>query len=532
MEKEAHKYTSSELDAMTVHDLRIALSKLGGTPMLKNRREMMDEITNIQLGNIIPQRSNRGRKPKFKKAEAMLAKKEEEEKKEKQEQQAVSPFNSNFNEYPPFLREQAPYRSNYYPDYQINYRGINKHNQQEPLSRYGSQQYINRSPYVEQRDMDFAVSDIDNCEEKSVVACGVLDIADGHGFLRTLDLHKSMPDYYVDRQIIRKYDLMSGDYIIGYALDNFEKKSFVLKEVLKINDINVGEFKRPTLFENRAAVYPRERLNIGSEANDFALRAIDLFVPLAKGQRGLITAPARMGKTTLLKRLAFEIEKNFPEIKLMVLLIAERPEEITDFVYMFKDAEIMASSFDDLPDKQVMLAELCLENAKRQVECGKDVILLCDSITKLAKAYHGLMPMTQKGLLEFNVQAVGAAKRFFGCARNTQEGGSLTIISLANVKSGNEVDDMIYMSLRENCNFEVVLSEPKPEYDVFPVVDLSKSGTRNEEILYSEDNFTTVRKIKNKLLQSDNPFSIFVTTAQNTSSNKELLDKSEVFFKN
>lgn len=508
MEKEVHKYTSSELDAMTVHDLRIALSKLGGTPMLKNRHEMMDEITNIQLGNIVPQRSNRGRKPKFIKAEAILANKEEEEKIE----QTIQSLNGNFNE--------------------INYCGINKYSQQESISRYGSQQYTRMSPYLEQSNMDFAVSDIDNCEEKTVVACGVLDIVDGHGFLRTLDLHKNIPDYYVDRQIIRKYNIISGDYIVGYASNNFEKKAFILKEVITINDVDAAEFKRPIPFENRAAVYPRERLNIAGKDNDFALRAIDLFVPLAKGQRGLITAPARTGKITLLKRLALEIEKNYPDINLMVLLIAERPEEITDFVYMFKNAEIMASSFDDLPDKQVMLAELCLEKAKRSVECGKDVIILCDSITKLAKAYNGLMPMSQKGLSEFNLQAIGAAKRFFSCARNTQEGGSLTVVSLATVQSGNEIDDVIYMSLHENCNFEVVLSNPKHEYDISPVVDLEKSGTRNEEILYSEDDFSTVRKIKNKLLQSDNPFKAFVKAAQNTSSNQELLDKSEVFLKN
>ena len=330
---DGHKYTQEELDALTIHDLRIVLSKIGGVPKVKNRQVLIDEILQIQDGTLSPTRSNRGRKPKFIKIEAM----------ERSMQQAENAEQGGMDGYsrPQYLGRSGGQSYGYGSDYSGNSQ-YNGNAQYTPASDYDRRNYGGQGSTV-------TVSD--GQADKTVVAQGVLEIMEsGYGFLRTYDCHFDYPDFYVDRQILRKYGLKNGDYVVGYAVNKFDKTSLNVREVVSINGIAVAEFRRGRYFDDYAAVYPDERLVLSHDTDDFALRAIDMVAPIGKGQRGLIVAPPKTGKTTLLKKLARAIETNYPGVYLIVLLIDERPEEVTDFADVVKKGEVVASTFDESPE--------------------------------------------------------------------------------------------------------------------------------------------------------------------------------------
>ena len=535
MDMENKKYTTAELDAMTVHDLRIILSKLGGTPKLKNRREMMNEIIDIQLGKKLPQRSNRGRKPKFIQAEAIYSGVAAEE-----ESSRSSEFSSRGNsdgaacgrEPGVFVGQGEKRPSSLYPfapDVRADggknaddYAGISGKNDRTGV-RYDDVTEI-QSPV--------AVADESAPSEKNVVASGVLEIMDGFGFLRTYDCHKKQPDFYVDRQIIRKYGLRTGDYVVGYAINKFDKSSLNVREVIKINDVDSASFVRGKHFDELTAIYPSERIVTETDRSEFALRSIDLLSPIGKGQRGLIVAPPKTGKTTLLKKLACAIESKYPEIHLIVLLIDERPEEVTDFAEFVKNGEVVSSTFDESPEKHIKYAEIYIERAKRLVECGKDVVILLDSITKLARAYNNVLPSSGKTLSGgVDPQALIAPKKFFGAARNTRGGGSLTIISTALVETGSRMDDVIFEEFKGTGNMEIVLSRHLSERRIFPAIDLYKSGTRNDEILFDKRYQDGVYKIRRMLSQKDNAAELFIEMLQKSENNDQLIDMLDGWLK-
>lgn len=320
---------------------------------------------------------------------------------------------------------------------------------------------------------------------------GVLEILpDGFGFLRSpyYNYLPSAEDIYVSPAQIRRFDLKKGDTVSGSIRSPKEKeKYFALLKVDTINAVPPEKAKERILFENLTPLYPQERLVLETNKETMTTRVLDLVAPVGKGQRGLIVAPPRTGKTILLQDIAKAIAQNHPEVTLLVLLIDERPEEVTDMQRIVK-GEVVSSTFDEPPERHVQIAEMCLEKARRLVEHGKDVIILLDSITRLARAYNTVQPHSGKILTGgVDANALHKPKRFFGSARNIEDGGSLTIIATALIETGSRMDEVIFEEFKGTGNMELVLNRNLSNRRVFPAIDICTSGTRKEELLYHED---------------------------------------------
>ena len=557
MLQDGHVYTREELDALTIHDLRIVLSKIGGVPKLKNRQVLIDEIIQIQDGTLVPVRSTRGRKPKFIKIEEMERRNEDARRRAQEGEEDNVPDIDQIRGPAPgmvrFLAEAGCY------DNRKGYQ--EKRDNSERRDYTDKRSYSERRDYTEKRDESqnerktdgqsfygkraderrgaeaadggLSVADSDTASFKTVPAQGVLEIMEsGYGFLRTYDCHYDYPDFYVDRQILRRYGLKTGDYVTGFAINKFDKSSLNVREVTTINGIPVAEFKRGRYFDDYPAIYPDERFVLSAGTKDFTLRAIDMVAPIGKGQRGLIVAPPKTGKTTLLKKIASSIEKNYPDAYLIVLLIDERPEEVTDFAELVVKGEVVASTFDESPEKHVKFAEIYLERAKRLAECGKDVVVLLDSVTKLTRAYNNVIPSSGKTLSGgIDPQALLSPKKFFGAARNLKGGASLTVISTALIETGSRMDDVIFEEFKGTGNMEIVLSRHLSERRIFPAIDLLKSGTRNEEYLFGKDRIENVYKLRRFLAQEDAPSEAFLEMVQKTSDNDDLLSRLDTWIK-
>lgn len=325
---------------------------------------------------------------------------------------------------------------------------------------------------------------------------GVLEILpDGFGFLRSPNYNylPSAEDIYVSPAQIRRFDLKKGDTVTGTIRPPKEKeKYFALLKVDAINGVPPEKARERILFENLTPLYPNERFVLETEKEILSTRIIDLVAPIGKGQRGLIVAPPRTGKTILLQQLATAIAHNHPEVTLLVLLIDERPEEVTDMQRIVK-GEVISSTFDEPPERHVQVAEMCLEKARRLVEHGKDVVLLLDSITRLARAYNTVQPHSGKILTGgVDANALHKPKRFFGSARNIENGGSLTIISTALIDTGSRMDEVIFEEFKGTGNMELVLDRSLADRRMWPAIDVPKSGTRKEELLYHEDELEKV----------------------------------------
>ena len=321
---------------------------------------------------------------------------------------------------------------------------------------------------------------------------GVLEIKhDGFGFLRSTDYNylSGPDDIYIAPPQIKKFALRKGDTVGGYVRppQNHEKY-FALLKVTQINgETNLDNIRERPLFDNLTPLYPNEKLVLETKTNEISTRIIEMFIPIGKGQRVLLNAPPRTGKTVLLQKIANAITTNNPEIILMVLLIDERPEEVTDMQRSVK-GEVISSTFDEPADRHIQVAEMVLEKAKRMVEHGKDVVILLDSITRLARAYNAVIPSSGRvlsGGLDSN--ALQRPKRFFGAARNIEEGGSLTIIATALIDTGSRMDDVIFEEFKGTGNCEVYLDRKLADRRIYPAIDLLRSGTRKEEMLISED---------------------------------------------
>lgn len=355
--------------------------------------------------------------------------------------------------------------------------------------------------------------------------CGLIDItADGYGFLRSNGYDSGEEDIYVSPTQIRRFRLKKGDKILGLTRESKETEKFSpLIYINEINDIKVSELKSRKDFDDLIPIYPNEKYTLETEKNEVSTRIIDFLVPIGKGQRALIVAPPKAGKTSLLRSILKGIEINNPKSKIFVLLIGERPEEVTE-MKRFTKAEVIASTFDELPQNHIRLAEFVLERAKRLVELGEDVVILVDSITRLSRAYNVNTPSSGKTLTGgLDPFALHKPKRFFGSARNVENGGSLTIIATTLVDTGSKMDDMIYEEFKGTGNMEIHLSRKLSELRIFPAIDIYKSGTRKDDLLLTEEEIQSANLIRRKLSNTNTNeiMENLVKNIKKTENNKE-----------
>ena len=349
---------------------------------------------------------------------------------------------------------------------------------------------------IKQNDKTYKVTN----EDDEIVE-GILEVLpDGYGFLRGDNYLSTPKDVYVSPIQIKRFKLLTGDKIKGIARTPKEGEKFpALIFVGEVNDESPDTCIRRKNFSDLIPIHPEERLRLETTQNEVAMRMIDLMSPIGKGQRGMIVAPPKVGKTTLLKKIANSITRNNPEVYLIVLLIDERPEEVTDMKRSIK-GDIIYSTFDELPEHHVKVAEMVLERAKRLTEQNKDVVILLDSITRLARAYNLTIPSSGKTLSGgFDPNALHKPKSFFGAARNIENGGSLTILATALIETGSRMDDVIFEEFKGTGNMEVHLDRNLSEKRIFPAIDINKSGTRREEKLLSPQELETVFALRKAL---------------------------------
>jgi transcription termination factor Rho len=356
---------------------------------------------------------------------------------------------------------------------------------------------------------------------------GILDIQpEGHGFLRPRFI-PSPRDIYISQSQIRRFMLRPGDLVSGVGRPPKDtERYFGLLKVEKVNDMNADDSLRRPYFDELTAVYPKKQITLTTGKTPISTRIIDLIAPIGFGQRGMIVSPPKAGKTTILKELAAGISQNFPKAHLMAALIGERPEEVTDIASSVK-GDVVASNFDEPPENQTRVAEITLDRAKRLVEMGVDVIILLDSITRLARAYNLAVAPSGRTLSGgFDPAALWPAKKFFGAARNCQEGGSLTIIGTALVDTGSRMDDLIYEEFKGTGNMELHLDRRLADKRVFPSIDIEASGTRQEELIMDETLLKKVVTMRRMLymLGDEERTALLIEKIAKTATNDEFLD--------
>ena len=362
-----------------------------------------------------------------------------------------------------------------------------------------------------------------------ILFTGILELSpDGYGFLRGMDanLSDSVNDAYVSNSQIRKFALRVGDIVTGQVREpKDQEKYYALLKIEAINYLPLKEAKERPLFDNLTPIFPTEKIKLEYDAMKLTGRVLDLFTPIGKGQRGLIVAPPRTGKTELMKELATAIAKNHSEMHLIVLLVDERPEEVTDMQRCVK-GEVFSSTFDLPAYNHVRVAELVIEKAKRMVEMGKDVIILLDSITRLARAYNTATPSSGKVLSGgVDANALHKPKRFFGAARNIENGGSLTIIATALIDTGSRMDEVIFEEFKGTGNSEIVLDRNISDRRIYPAINIIKSGTRKEELLQGVTNLQKIWAIRSAISQMDDveALKFLYSKMLKTKDNTELL---------
>ena len=370
--------------------------------------------------------------------------------------------------------------------------------------------------------------------ENDVIVEGILDILpDGYGFLRGDNYLSSPKDVYLSPIQIKRFRLDNGDIVKGISRLKEGEKFPSLIFVGEVNGEHPEKAMKRKRFDELTPIYPTEKLKLETVPNEYAMRMIDLISPIGKGQRGMIVAQPKVGKTTLIKKIANSITTNNPEVELIVLLIDERPEEVTDMKRSIK-GQVIYSTFDELPEHHVKVAEMVLERAKRLIEQGKDIVILLDSITRLARAYNLVIPSSGRTLSGgLDPTALHKPKKFFGAARNIENGGSLTILATALVDTGSRMDDVIFEEFKGTGNMEVHLDRKLSEKRIFPAIDINKSGTRREDLLLTPEEKETVfalRKAMNSMPVADVTEQILSLMTQ-TKNNKEFLVKIDSFIK-
>ncbi|NMB24378.1 MAG: transcription termination factor Rho [Firmicutes bacterium] len=378
------------------------------------------------------------------------------------------------------------------------------------------------------RDLIFEILKAETNKEGLMFKDGVLEILpDGYGFLRVDGYTPSNEDVYISPSQIRRFNLRTGDLVLGQVRapkDN--ERYYALLRVVAVNHLDPDKATRRPNFEDLTPVYPYERLQLEVSQDDTATRLIDLVAPLGKGQRGLIVAPPKAGKTTVLKKIANSVTHNHEEVELMVLLIDERPEEVTD-MRRSVDGEVISSTFDQPPENHVRVADMVLERARRLVEHGKDVVILLDSITRLARAHNLVVPPSGRTLSGgVDPAALHRPKRFFGAARKLEEGGSLTILATTLIETGSRMDDVIYEEFKGTGNMELHLDRRLAERRIFPAIDIYKSGTRKEELLLTSQELEMMWLLRKAFssVGTAETTDIVIDRIVNTKNNAELMD--------
>ena len=478
------------------------------------------------------------------------------------QQQYRKPYQQNYQQRPGYGYNQNRYQQGYQAynrdysqqSYQPSYnRDYSQQGYQQPSYQQGYQQQSYQAAYEQQSEESFRRPDrpegyynkeygtsnpavpglleggeCGDCE-------GVLEVLpDGYGFLRSDNYLPGNKDIYVSIAQIRRFGLRTGDLVTGKTRPSKEGERFLaLLYITAINGIDPEEAMKRKPFEELVPIYPNERLTLeyddgtGAKDQNLAIRLVDLIAPIGKGQRGLIVSQPKSGKTTLLKNIANGITNNYPDVTLIVLLIDERPEEVTDMQRSIK-GEVLYSTFDELPEHHTRVAEMAQERAMRLVEQGKDVVVLIDSITRLTRAYNITIPATGKTLSGgMDPGALHKPKRFFGAARNIENGGSLTIIATALIETGSRMDDIVYEEFKGTGNMEIHLDRKLSEKRIFPAIDIYKSGTRRDDLLLSPDEMDAVYIIR-KMLGNGNPAEIteqLIAMLEKTENNKEFVAK-------
>ena len=405
--------------------------------------------------------------------------------------------------------------------------GISKYNKQDLIKEIISQVNINERNNSEEDYEDSSSNDEKDLKDPLKVE-GILDLHEnGYGFLRSEGYDSGDDDIYVPPVQVRRFKLKTGDFVEGLSREKKDKEKFnALIYVNRVNGDTVENLRNRPDFENLTPIYPRERLTLERDSKNVSMRIMDLISPVGKGQRGLIVASPKTGKTTLLKNIANSIRNNYPEIHVIVLLIDERPEEVTDMKRSVLGADVVASTFDEMPQNHIRVAEIVIERAKRLVEHKKDVVILVDSITRLSRAYNVTSPYSGKTLSGgLDPLALNGPKRFFGAARNIEEGGSLTILATALIETGSRMDDVIFEEFKGTGNMEIKLDRSLSEQRVFPAIDLNKSGTRKDELLLTKEELSAINKIRKQLNSQENKniADQIIKMIKNTKSNQEFV---------
>ncbi len=382
---------------------------------------------------------------------------------------------------------------------------------------------------LRKQDLIFKILEAQTKKDGLTFSQGVLEVlSDGYGFLRSSDYNylPSPDDIYVSPSQIKRFSLRTGDHVSGQVRPPKEgERFFALLRVEAVNGKDPEEIRGRTLFDNLTPCHPTKRIKLESAPGEYSMRIMDLLAPVGKGQRGLIVSPPKTGKTVLLQKIANSIARNNPEVKLIVLLIDERPEEVTDMQRSVK-AEVISSTFDEPPERHVQVANMVIEKAKRMVEAGDDVVILLDSITRLARAHNTTQPHSGRilsGGVDSN--ALHKPKRFFGAARNIEDGGSLTILATALIDTGSRMDEVIFEEFKGTGNHEIVLDRALSDRRIFPAFDVNRSGTRKEELLMNSEELNKIWILRKFLSNYDSieAMDFLLDKMRGTRNNKEFL---------
>lgn len=574
------KYTKQDLESKSIFEMRALAKEVGvSAPTKLNKADLVDLVFKISNGEMEPPAApRRGRPKKGENTEKTVetsqntvdAAKSEPQKSEVvkiekngQTEEFVRPkfqptyrstsygnnngYNNN-NGYGNNNYKNGNFNNNQYQkpqnqqkrnfnDFQNGNGGFNKTNgyQNNGYKNYNNNGYNNQSGGLQKQNQQQVqnfntqvLNESKEVEEELLEREGYLEInPDGYGFLRVLNGTFNEMDAYVSTMKIKQYGLRRGDYVHSLCKKVQEGRPAAVVTVTKINGIDAETLGIRPNFDDLVPIYPNERLRLETTPREYATRCIDLVSPIGKGQRGIIVSPPKAGKTTLLKMIAAAIAQNYPEVELKVLLIDERPEEVTDMQRSIK-GEVVYSTFDELPEHHTKTAEMLLERAKRLVESGKDVVVLLDSLTRLARAYNITIPPTGRTLSGgIDPGALHSPKRFFGSARNIENGGSLTIIATALIDTGSRMDDVIFEEFKGTGNMEIHLDRRLSEKRIFPAIDLAKSGTRKEELLLTPSELEGTWAIRKILSTADNAEATenLLNMLIKTQSNKEFIDQ-------
>lgn len=526
------KFSKSELEAKSIFEMRALAKEVGiSAPTKMNKAELVDMVFKITNGEIEPpQAPRRGRPKKYGDAtEQTTSEKPQIAQNLAQPEQILTPSPAKVEVIGEISLPKGFERPKYQPTRQFAQQNQKQYsNNGFNQNNYGQKQNNFRNQNQNQVQRDNVIAERKDDEETEQIREGYLEInPDGYGFLRVKNGEFNEMDAYVSAMKIKQYGLRRGDYVTSLCKKVQEGRPSAVVSVTTINGIESDKVGKRPNFDDLVPIYPDERIRLEVAPREFATRCIDLASPIGKGQRGIIVSPPKAGKTTLLKMIASSIATNYPDIELKVLLIDERPEEVTDMQRSIK-GEVVYSTFDELPEHHTKTAEMLLERAKRLVEMGKDVVILLDSLTRLARAYNLTIPPTGRTLSGgIDPGALHSPKRFFGSARNIENGGSLTIIATALVDTGSRMDDVIFEEFKGTGNMEIHLDRRLSEKRIFPAIDLAKSGTRKEELLLTPSELEGTWGIRKLLSNADNAEATenLINMIVKTSSNKEFIDQ-------